>query len=93
MNKITIETMSHCEAEVMTKDLVGQDCLLQAMDILERMRSHSFQAVVWAEEEYLGGIWYNPRHERWTAELFEIQWDDEQSATQAKERLQARDMS
>ncbi|MFO7802892.1 MAG: hypothetical protein R6V55_11405 [Desulfovermiculus sp.] len=88
MNKITIETMSHCEAEVLSKDVEGKDCILQALDILERMRSHSFQAVVWDQDQYLGGIWYNPTHGRWTAELFDIQWDDEHSAAQAKERLQ-----
>ena len=87
MNHLTIETMSHCEAEVIAKDIKGDDCLLKALDILERMRSNTFQAVVWGEGEYLGGIWYNPIYERWTAEIMEMEWHDEKGAAQVKEQL------
>ncbi len=89
MKKVTIETMSHCEAEVIVKDMEGEECLVKALNILERMRSNSFQAVVWGGDEYLGGIWYNPIHGRWTAEILDMQWDDDQGAAQVKEQLQA----
>jgi hypothetical protein len=87
LESITIETMSHCEAEVIAKDIQGHDCLLKALDILERMRSNTFQAVVWGEGEYLGGIWYNPIYERWTAEIMEMEWHDAKGAAQIKEQL------
>ncbi len=87
LDSLTIETMSHCEAEVIAKDIQGDDCLQKTLDILERMRSNGFQAVVWADGEYLGGIWYNPIHEKWTAELVEMEWNDAPGAAQVKGQL------
>ena len=87
MTTITIETMSPCEAEVITKEVNGEDCMVLAMELLERLRSKSFQAVAWRGDEYVGGVWYNPNSRKWAAEFLSLEWIDGSGAAQVKGQL------
>ena len=89
MKKITIETMSPCEAEVISRVVTGEGKLIKAMETLERLRCKSFQAVAWKGDEYIGGVWYNPNYEQWAAEFLALEWIDGPGAAQVKEQLQS----
>lgn len=89
MKKITIETMSPCEAEVISRDVTGEGKLIKAMETLEHLRCQSFQAVAWKGEEYIGGVWYNLNYEQWAAEFLALEWIDGPGAAQVKEQLQS----
>ncbi|MFP4167525.1 MAG: hypothetical protein ACLFSY_01575 [Desulfonatronovibrionaceae bacterium] len=76
--RLTIESMTHCEAEVVTKVLNNGNILDRAIKMLEGLRLHRFQAVVWDEEErYMGGTWFNPIRNKWTAEFMDMEWNEE----------------
>jgi len=77
MGKIIIESMTHCEAEVVTKEIPKTDDFEKRIKtILETMRMNKFQAVVWDGETYLGGTWYDPIRQKWTAEYKDYLWQD-----------------
>lgn len=77
---LTIETMTHCEAEVVSKEIAGEDGVAEVLGLLERLRSNQFQAVVWDDDAYVGGIWYNPIYKRWTAEFWDVEWGNAEEA-------------
>ena len=83
-----IETMTHCEAEVVNREIAGEDSVAQVLGLLERLRSNQFQAVVWDGDAYVGGTWYNPNHQRWTAEFLDIEWGTVEEAGAVQQRFQ-----
>ncbi|WP_457571064.1 hypothetical protein [Desulfovulcanus sp.] len=77
MDKVIVESMTHCEAEVVTKEIPKSKNYEQKIKmILETMRMNKFQAVVWDGETYLGGTWYDPIQQKWTAEFKDYVWRD-----------------
>ncbi|MFO7816234.1 MAG: hypothetical protein R6V39_00920 [Desulfovibrionales bacterium] len=87
LQKLTIESMTHCEAEVITKDLDGDNVSEKAIRMLEGLRMHRFQAVIWDGDNYLGGTWYNPIQEKWTAEFLDMNWNDKIGAKEVLKQI------
>ncbi|ACV69653.1 hypothetical protein [Desulfohalobium retbaense] len=87
LENLTIETMTHCEAEVVSKELQGEDSVSQVLSLLERLRHNRFQAVVWDQDNYVGGIWYNPIYKQWTAEFLDVEWRDADEAASVQAQL------
>jgi hypothetical protein len=86
--KLTIESMTHCEAEVITKVLDKGNILTRAVKMLEGLRLHRFQAVIWDEEEnYMGGTWFNPIQNKWTAEFLNMEWNEEGGEKEVLEKI------
>ncbi len=83
--------MTHCEAEVFTKVLEGEDALSKATKLLEGLRSHHFQAVIWEKDKYMGGTWFNPIQGKWTAEFLEMSWDTENTAQEIVREVQKKE--
>ena len=70
--------MTHCEAEVITKELNDGDMTTKAVKMLEGLRMHRFQAVIWDEGgNYMGGTWFNPIKGKWTAEFLDTEWNEQ----------------
>ncbi|MDQ7031502.1 MAG: hypothetical protein Q9M37_02120 [Desulfonauticus sp.] len=73
--KIILEVMTHCEAEVITKEISAQNTG-ELKKLLEQMRKNKFQSVAWLDDKYLGGTWFNVNTYQWTAELLDEVWSD-----------------
>jgi hypothetical protein len=42
---------------------------------LEKCRTSMLEAVVWENDTYRGGTWFDVTHQKWTAEFFDNTWN------------------
>ncbi len=78
-----VEAMSPCEADVFTKESIYRDgkCCSPGEtlpEIVESCRRRRVQALVWLGDKYVGGTWFDKDIKRWSAELNEVVWQDQE---------------
>lgn len=78
--KIILEVMTHCEAEVIVKEIEIKENLEQEIKkILEKMRKNKFQSVAWLKDKYIGGTWFDLNTFKWSAEYLDKIWNEEEN--------------
>lgn len=78
-----VEAMSPCEADVFTKELVYREgeCRTPGEtlpEIIESCRRRRVQALVWLDDTYIGGTWFDLDIKRWIAELNGVVWQEQE---------------